>query len=666
MPASRARTTLGPSHRTVCASLAVGLLAGLAAFLTPARAVPPSGDATPTAETEPVASLGDAADDAAIWVNAQDPGRSVIIGTDKATGGGLNVYDLTGHQIQTITSDGLANNVDLRYGFALGGQAVDVVATSGAGFLRFYKVDPATGHLENVTSGTIQPPVPHGGKIDGVCLYQSPVSHDTFAFVTASSGQIQQLALREDTARPGTITTELVRGGQSAEWDVSMASGSPIENCVADDALQALYVSEQHVAIWKYGAEPSASTATRTSVDVAAPAGHFTPDVEGLALLAMGTGQGYLLASSQGSDAFEVYRRQGDNEFVREFRVADGTTVDGCTKTDGIEAVAAPLGPNFPDGVFVCQDFKNLDAAGNPVNQNFKLVPLGAVVDLTAPPPTTATTTPTPTTATSTPTTRGHPVQASDAGRSGYWMVAADGEVYAFGDARALGDAALPPGVDAVDIEPTPSGNGYWIVDSAGHVSAMGDARWMGNADAARLAVGEKVTSISATPTGDGYWLFTTRGRVLPRGDAAFHGDMSAIPLNGPVLDSVPSASGDGYYMVASDGGIFTFGDARFLGSMGDKKLNAPVQSLVPDGDGRGYWLVAADGGVFTFDAPFRGSMGDTRLNRPVTGMVRFGNGYLMVAEDGGIFDFSDREFFGSLGAHPPARPIVSVAALDV
>ncbi|MGH9037678.1 MAG: hypothetical protein ACRD0O_18120, partial [Acidimicrobiia bacterium] len=86
--------------------------------------------------------------------------------------------------------------------------------------------------------------------------------------------------------------------------------------------------------------------------------------------------------------------------------------------------------------------------------------------------------------------------------------------------------------------------------------------------------------------------------------------------------------------------------------------------SLVPDPDGEGYWLVASDGGVFTFDAPFRGSMGATRLNRPMTGMVAFGDGYLMVAEDGGIFNFSDRPFGGSLGANPPALPIVSVAAL--
>jgi hypothetical protein len=36
-----------------------------------------------------------------------------------------------------------------------------------------------------------------------------------------------------------------------------------------------------------------------------------------------------------------------------------------------------------------------------------------------------------------------------------------------------------------------------------------------------------------------------------------------------------------------------------------------------------------------------------------------------MVAEDGGIFTFSSEAFAGSLGASPPASPVVSVVALN-
>jgi hypothetical protein len=77
----------------------------------------------------------------------------------------------------------------------------------------------------------------------------------------------------------------------------------------------------------------------------------------------------------------------------------------------------------------------------------------------------------------------------------------------------------------------------------------------------------------------------------------------------------------------------------------------------------KGYWLVAADGGVFAFGAPFRGSTGSLTLNKPVDGLVAYGNGYLMVASDGGVFNFSNRAFVGSLGDHPPAAPIVGIAA---
>ena len=248
---------------------------------------------------------------------------------------------------------------------------------------------------------------------------------------------------------------------------------------------------------------------------------------------------------------------------------------------------------------------------------------------------------------------------AADAA-SGYWMLGEDGAVYAFGDAEHVGNAPVTTGVD---LEPTPSGRGYWVVDSLGGVHARGDAPFLGANPA--LFGDERVTSISSTASGRGYWLFTTAGRAFAFGDAPVLGDLTGIALNAPVLDSITTPTGRGYYLVAGDGGIFTFGDAVFHGSMGATPLNAPVQSLVPDPDGTGYWLVAADGGVFSFAAAFRGSMGGTTLNAPVTGMVAFGDGYLMVGADGGVFTFSNRRFDGSLGANPPARPIVSVAALD-
>jgi hypothetical protein len=250
-------------------------------------------------------------------------------------------------------------------------------------------------------------------------------------------------------------------------------------------------------------------------------------------------------------------------------------------------------------------------------------------------------------------------VSTESVARTGYWMLDADGKVYAFGDAPNLGIAPGP----AVAMTARADGTGYWIVDAAGNVSHFGSATGHGAKPA--LRAGESVSTISATPTGNGYWLFTNRGRALPFGDAHFFGDMSAVTLNGAIIASVATPNGGGYYMVGSDGGVFTFGNAHFHGSTGGVHLNRPVVGISPTPDNRGYWLVASDGGVFAFDAPFRGSMGAVRLNKPVNGLVAFGNGYLMVASDGGIFDLSDTPFAGSLASDPPAAPIIGVAAFS-
>ena len=375
--------------------LVLALLASLAAFLVPARAVQPTGDATAAAETAPVAS-GGTTDDPAIWVDPVDPSKSLIIGANRAAG--IGVYDLAGAERQTIDVE--TTGVDVRRGFTLGGQTVDVVAAVAAGSLRLYTVD-ATGQLINQTAGTgsITPAWPSGGgSINGVCLYQSSLSGQTrtYAFVFAPAGHMAQFELIDSA---GKIDVDLVRGSSLGVWDVSQASGSTLSSCVADDEMHTLYVGEKTVAIWKYGAEPTDPIAAPTSVDVPAPTGHFTPNLGGLAMVRTGPGTGYLLASSQGvsdtpeADSFMVYRREGGNEFVRAFHVLSGT-VDGCQDTRGIDAVAGNLGAAFPDGVFVCQDLHNTATGGvGGGAHNYKLVQLGTIADLLDVPAASTTTT---------------------------------------------------------------------------------------------------------------------------------------------------------------------------------------------------------------------------------------------------------------------------------
>ncbi|HEY0686383.1 MAG TPA: phytase [Steroidobacter sp.] len=316
-----------------------------------------SGSAKPvfaSVETEPVASANDAADDPAIWVHPTDPSRSLIIGTDKKNG--LDVYDLAGKRVQSLP-DGRMNNIDIRYGFALGGQQVAIVAATNRTdrTLSLYAVD-AHGRLSDVADGKIAT-----GMADpyGLCMYRSSAG-EYFVFANdGDSGAFKQWQLE---ARGSKVGARLVR---------EFLVGSQAEGCAADDGTGHLYIAEEDVGLWRYSASPNGGDA-RTQIDSVA-SGHLTDDAEGVTIFYGAGDAGYLLVSSQGSNDYNVYRRDGQNDFIGKFAiVASREGIDGTTDTDGIDVSSASLGPAFAHGVFVAQDGKNTAPSAA---QNFKLVP---------------------------------------------------------------------------------------------------------------------------------------------------------------------------------------------------------------------------------------------------------------------------------------------------
>ena len=321
---------------------------------TPGRAAIP---VRATVETAPVQSSGDAADDPAIWRHPVDGALSTIIGTDKKRG--LVVYDLNGRVLQDIP-DGKLGNVDLRTDFPLGGSATAIVTAGNRSdnSIAIYAIDPSTRRLRNVAARRLGVDF----TVYGSCMYRSAVDGATYVIITSKSGEVGQWRLLE--TKQGTIDAERVRG-----FDV----GSQIEACVADDELGFLYIGEEQVGIWKYAAEPSRGNG-RVAIDSTGATGFLTPDVEGLTIFLGVDGTGYLIASSQGRDAFNVYRREGGNEYVATFAIEDGNGIDRVTHSDGVDVLNADLGPMFPHGVFVTQDQQNEGG-----RQNFKLVPWPAI-----------------------------------------------------------------------------------------------------------------------------------------------------------------------------------------------------------------------------------------------------------------------------------------------
>ena len=183
------------------------------------------------------------------------------------------------------------------------------------------------------------------------------------------------------------------------------------------------------------------------------------------------------------------------------------------------------------------------------------------------------------------------------------WAVAPNGQVYsesAFSGPIAghYGDMAGKPLNRAiVGMSPTSTGKGYWLVASDGGIFAFGDARFHGSTGNIRL--NKPIVGMSVTPTGAGYWMVASDGGIFAFGDAKFYGSTGGIHLNRPIEGMTATPSGHGYWMVASDGGIFAFGDARFHGSTGGRALAAPIAGMVPNGSG--YTLIGQDGQLYPF-----------------------------------------------------------------
>ena len=69
----------------------------------------------------------------------------------------------------------------------------------------------------------------------------------------------------------------------------------------------------------------------------------------------------------------------------------------------------------------------------------------------------------------------------------------------------------------------------YWLVASDGGIFNYGDARFFGSTGAIHL--NKPVVGMAATPDGLGYWLVATDGGIFNYGDAAFFGSTGSLQL---------------------------------------------------------------------------------------------------------------------------------------
>jgi 3-phytase len=311
--------------------------------------------------TEPVKG---GADGVAVWVDRGNPGRSVVIGARPSKG--LAVFSLDGKTLQVVDfPKGGAGEVDVRYGFPLGdGTKIDIAA-GGVKYgrsLYVYAIS-SDGRLRNVLAEPVKTRV----KPYGSCLYHSAATGKYYLFITSKSGRIEQYELLP--ADGGMVRARFVR---IIPFELK---GDPVvEACVCDDEKGFLYFSQENECrIWRCRAEPGTEPDSRLVDNARIAPGD---NVEGLAIYKPeGGGNGYLVASIQGSWKYKVYGLGGSYPLLAVFDIetADG---EGLVQShDCIETVSESLGGEYASGLLVTQN------ANHKGGYHYQIVPWSVIAE---------------------------------------------------------------------------------------------------------------------------------------------------------------------------------------------------------------------------------------------------------------------------------------------
>jgi 3-phytase len=284
-------------------------------------------------------------DDPAIWIHPTDPARSLVVGTDKNSDGALYVYDLDGRIVKRVGGLKRPNNVDIAYGFAIGGKRVDLAVTTERELqrLRMFSLPDMTpldrGDLVVFAGDTNRAPM-------GIAVYQRPRDGALFAIVGGKSGPAEgylgQYRITDDGS--GQVKLTLVRqfGRYSGKKE--------IEAIAVDAELGYVYYSDETVGVRKYLVDPDAAAA---GAELALFGGTgYASDHEGISIYKINDGTGYILVSDQQANQFRIYKREGELGRPHEHTLIKTVPV-AALESDGSEVTSRALGPKYPNGLFV-------------------------------------------------------------------------------------------------------------------------------------------------------------------------------------------------------------------------------------------------------------------------------------------------------------------------
>ncbi|AMP98291.1 3-phytase [Pedobacter cryoconitis] len=287
-------------------------------------------------------------DDPAIWVNPQDASKSLVIGTDKATEGGLYVFDLQGKIQHNLVVKGLKrpNNVDVAYGLMLNGKATDIAITTErfTHKLRIFSLPD----LKPVDNGGLAmfegETAPEFRDLMGISIYTSKAGK-MYAIVGRKTGPkdgtyLWQYLLTDDGT--GHVKAKLVRkfGQYSGKKE--------IEAIAVDNELGYIYYSDEQFGVRQYYADPEKGN---EELALFATTG-FKEDHEGISIYKTSATEGYILVSDQGANQFHIFNRAGTTKNPYAHELLKVVKVS-ANHSDGSDVVNVPLNDTFKHGLFV-------------------------------------------------------------------------------------------------------------------------------------------------------------------------------------------------------------------------------------------------------------------------------------------------------------------------
>jgi len=300
-------------------------------------------EVTANVETEPVFAGDDAADDMCVLENFNNPESSLIISSDKKYG--IIVYDLEGVKLYDYEV-GRINNVDILPSRSFQNKYIVAGTNRTYNSIDIYLFN-SKGELENLI---LRKEIPSLKDVYGVTFYRD--DFNTYLFISDKKGNVEQWSYNNDE-----VNSEI-------KFVRKLKFSSLVEGLVADESKGKIYIGQERKGIWELNAFPSFDSQKKL---IFKKSKNFKPDFEGLALKDDGNGEGYLIASVQGSNGYLIIDRKSLDAKMF-FRIIDGDKIDGTTETDGIDVTSIKTS-KFPNGFFIAQDDDN-----DGLNQNFKLV----------------------------------------------------------------------------------------------------------------------------------------------------------------------------------------------------------------------------------------------------------------------------------------------------